>query len=328
MDTGAAYSNGVDLHQPRARKPVNSHLSRALNEELRVTPNPNHSGSGTVSERATPAPPEDAPPSVKATSAARQEIRRQRRMFPIVDYESRVSYFHPSSTYSNFRGFFVLFWVGLAIMVITAMLSNVKKTGNLLNVKQWPLFTQNIWELAAVDLLMCASTAINLPLHLMYKSSRGVLRWDKAGIVIQSIIQVAWLAFWTWWPFLREWSWTAQVFLVLHTLALFMKMHSWAFYNGHLLATLNRLNLLDLPLEPTTPLSAVFRYPAASSPDTGYMDAVELEDSVKLPPVLRLRDELARELTSPLGNVTYPANLSLANFIDYLFCPTLCYEIE
>jgi hypothetical protein len=44
--------------------------------------------------------------------------------------------------------------------------------------------------------------------------------------------------------------------------------------------------------------------------------------------VRALRDDLAMELTSPLGNVTYPANLTLANFVDFLFCPTLCYELE
>jgi hypothetical protein len=29
-------------------------------------------------------------------------------------------------------------------------------------------------------------------------------------------------------PFVRDWSWTAQVFFTLHLLAIFMKMHSYA----------------------------------------------------------------------------------------------------
>jgi sterol O-acyltransferase len=29
-----------------------------------------------------------------------------------------------------------------------------------------------------------------------------------------------------------------------------------------------------------------------------------------------------------MGNVTYPQNLTLPNYIDFLFCPTLCYELE
>ena len=43
---------------------------------------------------------------------------------------------------------------------------------------------------------------------------------------------------------------------------------------------------------------------------------------------MQLREDLAIELTSPMGNVTYPANLTVRNFADYLLCPTLCYELE
>jgi sterol O-acyltransferase len=42
----------------------------------------------------------------------------------------------------------------------------------------------------------------------------------------------------------------------------------------------------------------------------------------------QLRVDLATELTSPMGNVTYPKNLTLYNYVDFVFCPTLCYEIE
>ncbi|KAF7543510.1 hypothetical protein G7046_g9985 [Stylonectria norvegica] len=41
-----------------------------------------------------------------------------------------------------------------------------------------------------------------------------------------------------------------------------------------------------------------------------------------------LREDLARELTSPMGNVTYPRNLTWATYFDFLLCPTLCYELE
>jgi sterol O-acyltransferase len=41
-----------------------------------------------------------------------------------------------------------------------------------------------------------------------------------------------------------------------------------------------------------------------------------------------LREELALELASPLGNVSYPNNLTLYNYVDFIFCPTLCYELE
>ncbi|KAK0254662.1 Sterol O-acyltransferase 2 (Sterol-ester synthase 2) [Friedmanniomyces endolithicus] len=328
--TGANGGNGIA--QPHARRPMRSALAQALNGEHAPNGAPTRFSS-LRSERSTPAPPDDAPPSVKATSAARQQLRRKQRMFPSIDYKPRVSYFDPRSDYSDFRGFFILFWVGLAIMVITAMLRNLKDTGNLLSFKQWPLFTQNLWELAAVDVLMCASTALALPLHLLYKSSRGLLRWEKLGVVLQSIFQACWLTFWIRWPFMRDWSWTAQVFLTLHTLAFFMKMHSYAFYNGHLSSTLNRLTDLDRPIGPATPMSEAIRYPKtyfnlplASASTEAHSD--EDDTHGQQSPIMQLREDLATELTSPLSNITYPDNLTVANFADYLLCPTLCYELE
>ena len=284
------------------------------------------------SEVSTPAPPDDAPPSIKATSAVRRELRQSsKRIFPTIEYESRVSYFDPRSDYGNFRGFFVLFWIGLGIMVVTAMLRNLKETGSLLYFKQWPLFTENIWELAASDLLMVASTSVSLPLQLLFKNSEGVLKWNRGGIVIQSLYQLGWVLLWCGLPFARDWTWTAQVFFTLHLMAIFMKMHSYAFYNGHLSTTLNRLQQLDQPITAQTPTMAAVRYPHAFGqleeihhPDV----ASDEEEHQNISPIVQLREDLARELTSPMGRVTYPQNLTAANYWDYLLCPTLCYELE
>lgn len=154
-----------------------------------LTPN-----SGT----STPIPP-DAPPSVQATSSARKALRAQnrRRIFPTVDYEARVSHFDPRSNYHDFRGFFVLFWIGLAIMVMTTMLRNFKETGSPFLFRQRKLFLENIWSLAVSDLVMSGSIMVSYPLHTVFYGSTGILQWDKAGVWIQSVYQLSWLAFWT-----------------------------------------------------------------------------------------------------------------------------------
>jgi sterol O-acyltransferase len=256
-------------------------------------------------------------------------------MFPTIDYEARVSYFDPNSDYTNFKGFFVLFWVGLAIMVITQVLGNLRESGTLLNFRQGPLFRRNIEELAIADAMMCGSTMIDLSLQLIFKDASGILRWSKAGVYVQSLFQVAWLSLWVAWPFLRDWTWTAQVFFILHTLCMFMKMHSYAFYCGHLSTTLARLKQLDLPIGPATPTTAAVRYPLARTKTddlTGRefpsQETPSLLQHENLSPIVQLRDDLAMELTSPLGNVTYPANLTIPNFLDFLMVPTLCYELE
>lgn len=108
-----------------------------------------------------------------------------------------------------------------------------------------------------------------------------------------------------------------------------MKMHSYGFYNGHLSEMMHRLELLDKS-RPEEPLPALVRYPrslnrhGAQTPDTP--DHSDDEQDGKN--INKLRKELAVELTSPLGHVIYPANLSLANYIYFLLCPTLCYELE
>jgi sterol O-acyltransferase len=241
-----------------------------------------------------------------------------------------VSYFDPTSEYANFTGFFVLFWIGLAIMALTAALRNFKETGSFFSIQQWPLFTENIYELAVSDALMSASTALSLPMHFVFKRSKGWLRWSRGGMVVQSVYQLAWLLFWCSWPFVRDWTWTAQVFFTLHLLALFMKMHSYAFYNGHLSTTLNRLKELDDPVRAKRPTTAAVRYPHSFErlADITLDEPEKLDEQEGISPIEQLRADLATELTSPMGRVTYPQNLTLWNYWDYLLCPTLCYELE
>lgn len=126
-------------------------------------------------------------------------------------------------------------------------------------------------------------------------------------------------------PFLRDWTWTSQVFLTLHTITLLMKVHSYAFYNGHLSETERRLRALDNPS--TASKAPAYQYPAA-----GHSPSTERPRSSGSPDekadVSRLREDLALELTSPMGSVTYPNNLTWGNYADYICCPTLCYELE
>lgn len=122
--------------------------------------------------------------------------QQKHRLFPSIDYAARVSHFDPKSDYRDFRGFFVLFWIGLAIMVLTTMLRNIKDTGYPLRVRVWALLTANTWQLGFSDLVMVGSTGLSLPLQRIFRRSNGWLRWANCGVAIQSVFQVAWLALW------------------------------------------------------------------------------------------------------------------------------------
>lgn len=249
-----------------------------------------------------------------------------------------MSHFDPNSDYRDFHGFFNLFWIGLAIMAITTMLRNIRDTGYPLRVEIWTLFTIKLWHLAVGDLIMAASTAVSLSLQRAIRAAPAgsLLTWRRGGAVIMSVYEVVWLAVWISVPFVFDWAWTAQVTLLLHTMVLLMKMHSYAFYNGHLSETEKRLRALDDPS--TASRAPAYLYPTPDNPmgTVASPKRAEAEGKGAGPDssgpeddeVAQLREDLARELTSPMGNTTYPRNLTWANYVDFLCLPTLCYEIE
>ncbi|KAE8445367.1 hypothetical protein EG329_013489 [Mollisiaceae sp. DMI_Dod_QoI] len=214
-------------------------------------------------------------------------------------------------------------------MIITTMLRNIKDTGYPMRVQIWQLFTVKVWELGLADGLMVLSTAASLPLHRLFRSKIGRslgLKWMGGGMAVQALFQTVWFAFWVALPFRREWTWTAQVFLTLHTIVLLMKMHSYAFYNGHLSETERRLQELDEPS--TASREPAYQYPSAGHSPTSDSDDRKRQEADEKSALARLREDLAIELTSPMGSVTYPKNLTGANYADFIFCPTLCYELE
>lgn len=123
---------------------------------------------------------------------------------------------------------------------------------------------------------------------------------------------------------MMRWTWTAQVFFTLHTLTILMKVHSYAFYNGHLSETQRRLASLDKPGKVS--MEAPIPYPDASPRRRSVVRRAS--HHARSESIAELREDLATELTSPLGNVTYPQNLTVVNYVDFIFCPTLCYELE
>lgn len=285
----------------------------------------------TVGSRASTPIPEDAPPSLHSISSARKHARAtaKKRLFHTINYQPRTSHFDPRSEYADFRGFFVLFWMALAIMVITAALKNMKETGYPLRVQVYELLSRNVLSLAIADGLMVGSTGVSLYFQKLFRNVGGILEWRKGGIVVQSIYQAVWLFIFVEWPFVLEWTWTAQVFFALHTLTFLMKMHSYAFYNGHLSETERRLRALDKPEGASMEKAVIYpRSPARLRELTPETDDETSELKKKREHLEELRKDLATELTSPMGNVTFPQNLTLLNFADYIICPTLCYELE
>jgi sterol O-acyltransferase len=118
------------------------------------------------------------------------------------------------------------------------------------------------------------------------------------------------------WAFYREWEWPQTVFIVLHCLVLLMKQHSYAFYTGWLSIEFLRRQRLKKELSQLS-----------DDTNTGLtgVDSIA-EDRERLIREIEIAD---RDLTgTTLQEMTYPNNLTYANFLDYMLCPTLVYELE
>lgn len=133
---------------------------------------------------------------MQSISTARKQVRARNRLFYTIDYVPRVSHFDPDSDYHNFRGFFVLFWISLFIMVMTTVLRNVKDTGYPLRVRVWSLLSTNVVELGLSDLAMVVTSSLVLPLQKLYRKGPKWLHWSRGGMMVQCMAETLWLALW------------------------------------------------------------------------------------------------------------------------------------
>lgn len=204
---------------------------------------------------------------------------RKKRKFSDLVFTRRFTTFdrqNAASADSPFHGFFTLFWLGTAIYMMQLLAKNYQKNGNPLgsNEIMGLMFDRDVVVLGLSDGVMCASTGFNIILQKLIR--RGWLSWNRQGWIIQSVWQAFFLVAVTGWTLVREWPWTHTVFFVLHGVVMLMKMHSHAFYNGHLSeayksrATLEKklkqLETIDLVASPSATT------PKVSSLSTSYLD--------------------------------------------------------
>jgi sterol O-acyltransferase len=140
---------------------------------------------------------------------------------------------NPLSAESPFHGFFTLFWLAIALMLIKVAAQNWKVYGSVLGKAEilHIMFDRDIVVLGITDAIMVASTIFGLGLQKVV--SWGYLSWRRSGWIIQNVWQMFFLSAILGWIWYRDWPWTHTIFMVLHALVFLMKQHSYAFYNGY-----------------------------------------------------------------------------------------------
>ncbi|KAI1763961.1 MBOAT family protein [Hypoxylon sp. FL1150] len=176
---------------------------------------------------------------------------------------------------SQFHGFYVLFWIGMTILILKMGAENWRKTGNPLGTNEImkTMFRRDVVVLLLSDGIMCGLTGVSwIVQRLVF---RQYLDWERSGWIIQNIWQTLFIAGVVGLPLVREWPWTHTVFFVLHGIVMLMKQHSYAFYNGHLSNVYKkRQNLLFKlkQLELVSPVS----FPSPTSPQVSTLSTSHL----------------------------------------------------
>jgi sterol O-acyltransferase len=141
---------------------------------------------------------------------------------------------NPRASQSPFHGFFTLFWLAMALLLIRIAAQNYRDQGSVFGTAEIVhlMVDRDLILMLATDGLMVLCS-ITFSLALQKCIAKDYLTWDRSGWIIQSVWQMVFTATFIWITFFRDWTWTHTVFLVMHDIVLLMKQHSYGFYNGY-----------------------------------------------------------------------------------------------
>lgn len=274
----------------------------------------------------------------KKIEKARQEKqvgkKKTQKQFQDVKFKPGNTAFdrHNPERTGSFHGFFALFWLGLGFLSVKTTAEHWRETGHFFRGELVVLYQLNGLELALTDALMVSSSVFVVLLQFLVL--RG-LSWNKIGWIVENIWQSFYLGFVIHRSYTQQWQWIQSVFIVLHCVVMLMKQHSYATYMGYLSEVYKSRNklekrLLDLrkssevPKLKVQPPSPDVENTSTEDSYVGSADHVHSTEDEESSLLVQIQ-ELAEELTH--DGVTYPENLTLWNYVDYLLVPSLVYDI-
>ncbi|KAK3114761.1 Sterol O-acyltransferase 2 (Sterol-ester synthase 2) [Teratosphaeriaceae sp. CCFEE 6253] len=156
---------------------------------------------------------------------------------------------NPVSSESPFFGFFTLFWIAMALLLLQSAMRNFREYGSILGTNEVAkmMFSHDVLVLGVTDGVMTAGMFVTFLLQVLVQ--KRYMNWARSGWVVQNVWQTVYLGSVVGWAYFREWPWTHTIFAVLHGLVFLMKQHSYAFYNGYLSGVYRRKMLLEDKLE-------------------------------------------------------------------------------
>lgn len=249
----------------------------------------------------------------KRHGAEEKKVKKRKYRFKNLSHRHQASILDmQSSKQSTFFGFYTLFWLTVAVVIVRTTVHNYVKFRQLLGTNIVNILQRDLIPIALTDLLMYLLTYFVV--LLQYAIKHGYISWNRSGWIIENVWQTFYLFFFLWFADYMDFPWIGSVFLLLHSLVLTMKQHSYAFYNGYLWEILNEKQTSEKLLEKLN-----------SKPN----DKEKVEYSQEKFEKLRESASFCKEeLDLQSTETPFPTNITLGNYFTYSMFPTVVYQIE
>lgn len=113
----------------------------------------------------------------------------------------------------EFRGFYSLFWIGLALLFVRTSYDSWETNRTILSGTFGRLITGDALVLAVSDAIMVGSMFVCVP--FVKGLVNGWYGYYWVGVTLQHAWQCVFLGMAIWWGFHRQWYWVQSGFLVL-----------------------------------------------------------------------------------------------------------------
>lgn len=211
---------------------------------------------------------------------------------------------HSATKGNRFAGFYILFWLAVAVTVIDSFVNYTLTKGFESQIVQ--LLLTDLFDIAFMDLLMYLSIYFVFFLHSFIL--KNWLNWSNSGWIILSIYELIFFIGFMRISEIKDFPWIGKIFLFLHQLVLLMKMHSYGFYNGYLWRIYYELDFCKKFLKK----------------NQDYID--ENDEVIDL--IKKSIEFCEFELNSQSTIEPFPTNINFKNFFNYTMFPTLVYQID
>jgi sterol O-acyltransferase len=237
---------------------------------------------------------------VKSSKVRYQKNGEMRSNFVDLSFQARETIFDSEIHFgAKFYGFYVAIWICIGFFGLNVLCDYHLNHGSLFQSKIVHLMIKDIWKIALTDLIMYLSMYFSVMIQLLIKYN--IISWKHTGFALQSIYEVLLLCY----PFnfadKMKYPWIGQIFLMLHSCVMLMKVHSYAFFNGYLWEIKNELSF-----------STIF-----------IKKRKLLEDDIKV-----ALDNSIKFCQSEIDSQNFPNNISFKNFFTYSMFPVLVYQSE